>query len=67
MAEPNDRFINGEERPDDQIDRALRPTLLREMIGQIPDQRKPANPDRSRQAALGTPGPRPFLRTARAG
>lgn len=34
MAESTDRFINGEEHPDDQIDRALRPTCLGEMIGQ---------------------------------
>jgi holliday junction DNA helicase RuvB len=29
-----DRFIDGEERPEDQIDRALRPGCLSEMIGQ---------------------------------
>jgi len=34
MAETPDRIINGEERPEDQIDRALRPAHLREMIGQ---------------------------------
>ncbi len=34
MAEPNDRFIAGDEHPEDQIDRALRPSCLREMIGQ---------------------------------
>ena len=34
MAEPNDRFIDGDEQPEDQIDRALRPSCLQEMIGQ---------------------------------
>lgn len=34
MAELTDRFINGEERPEDQIDPALRPSFLSEMIGQ---------------------------------
>ncbi len=34
MAETPDRFIDGEERPEDQIDRALRPAHLKEMIGQ---------------------------------
>jgi len=34
MAEMNDRIINGEEHPEDQIDRALRPSHLAEMIGQ---------------------------------
>jgi holliday junction DNA helicase RuvB len=34
MAESNDRFINREEQPEDQLDRALRPSYLSEMIGQ---------------------------------
>lgn len=34
MAEPNDRFIAGDEQPEDQFDRALRPSCLQEMIGQ---------------------------------
>ena len=34
MAETTDRITNGEEHPEDQIDRALRPTYLSEMIGQ---------------------------------
>jgi Holliday junction DNA helicase RuvB len=34
MVETPDRFIDGEERPEDQIDRALRPAHLKEMIGQ---------------------------------
>ena len=34
MVETPDRFIDGEERPEDQIDRALRPAHLREMIVQ---------------------------------
>jgi len=34
MAEPTDRILDGEEHPDDQFDRALRPTHLSEMIGQ---------------------------------
>lgn len=34
MAETNERIINGEEHPEDRIDRALRPTHLAELIGQ---------------------------------
>ena len=34
MAETNERIINGEENPEDRIDRALRPTNLAELIGQ---------------------------------
>ncbi len=34
MSENEDRVIDGEERPEDQMDRALRPTYLSEMIGQ---------------------------------
>jgi holliday junction DNA helicase RuvB len=34
MAETTDRITNGEEHPEDQIDRALRPACLSEMIGQ---------------------------------
>ncbi|MBG0784939.1 MAG: Holliday junction branch migration DNA helicase RuvB [Anaerolineaceae bacterium] len=34
MAETNDRFIGGDEQPEDQIDRALRPSCLQELIGQ---------------------------------
>ncbi len=34
MAEPTHRITNGEEHLEDQIDRALRPTYLSEMIGQ---------------------------------
>ena len=33
-VERTDRFINGEEHPEDQIDRALRPACLLELIGQ---------------------------------
>jgi Holliday junction DNA helicase RuvB len=34
MVEDADRITNGEEHPEDQIDRALRPAYLSEMIGQ---------------------------------
>lgn len=34
MADAEERFINGEENPEDQFDRALRPTCLTELIGQ---------------------------------
>lgn len=34
MSDKNDRFLNGEEQVDDQLDRALRPNKLTEMIGQ---------------------------------
>jgi holliday junction DNA helicase RuvB len=34
MAENKNRITNGEEHPEDQIDRALRPSYLSEMIGQ---------------------------------
>jgi Holliday junction DNA helicase RuvB len=34
MSKNEDRVIDGDERPEDQIDRALRPTQLSEMIGQ---------------------------------
>lgn len=34
MAEPTDRIIDSDERPEDHLDRALRPTNLEEMIGQ---------------------------------
>jgi len=34
MAENNNRFLDGEQRPEDHFDRALRPALLSEMIGQ---------------------------------
>jgi Holliday junction DNA helicase RuvB len=34
MVEPADRFTNGEEHPEDQVDRALRPEFLAELIGQ---------------------------------
>ncbi len=34
MADMDDRIIDGEERPEDQLDRALRPTSLDELIGQ---------------------------------
>ena len=33
-ADPSDRITNGEEHIEDQVDRALRPSLLSEMIGQ---------------------------------
>jgi len=34
MTEPQDRFINRDEQPEDQEDRSLRPSFLGEMIGQ---------------------------------
>jgi Holliday junction DNA helicase RuvB len=34
MTEPQDRFINRDEQPEDQVDRSLRPASLGEMIGQ---------------------------------
>lgn len=34
MADNNNRILDGEQRPEDQVDRALRPTSLSEMIGQ---------------------------------
>ena len=34
MAERNDRITNGEEHPEDHLDRALRPNNLEELIGQ---------------------------------
>jgi Holliday junction DNA helicase RuvB len=34
MSEDKNRITNGEEHPEDQLDRALRPTYLSEMIGQ---------------------------------
>ena len=34
MTEPQDRFINRDEQPEDQEDRSLRPAFLGEMIGQ---------------------------------
>jgi Holliday junction DNA helicase RuvB len=34
MSDKNDRFLNGEEQVEDQLDRALRPNKLTEMIGQ---------------------------------
>jgi holliday junction DNA helicase RuvB len=35
MVDTTDRIIDGDEHPDDQIDRALRPVHLSEMIGQV--------------------------------
>ena len=34
MTEPQDRFINRDEQPEDQENRSLRPSYLRELIGQ---------------------------------
>ena len=34
-ADNNNRFLDGEKRPEDRFDRALRPVLLSEMIGQM--------------------------------
>ncbi len=34
MSEPNDRIINPTPRPEDQVDRALRPQKMNELIGQ---------------------------------
>ena len=34
MSDKNDRFLNGEKQVDDQLDRALRPNKLTELIGQ---------------------------------